>query len=168
MKLVETDSAAVFEQVCANLAHSIEECGALVSQEGLTTVISTPQMLSQLLQNLITNAIKFSDNRPTVVQVRASRDGDQWIFSVADQGIGIDPEHYDRIFRLFQRLHTHNEYAGTGLGLAICQKIVDQHGGRIWVESTLGIGTTFFFTLPAVSSVETIQTEKTKPFPSIS
>jgi light-regulated signal transduction histidine kinase (bacteriophytochrome) len=151
VNLVETDSAAIFEQVCANLAHAIEESGASVSQEGLPMVISTPQMLSQLLQNLISNAIKFRDQRPPVVQVRARRDGNQWVFSVADQGIGIDPEHFDRIFQFFQRLHTTEAYPGTGLGLAICKKIVDQHGGKIWVESTPGIGTTFYFTQPAVS-----------------
>lgn len=150
VKLVETDSAAIFEQVCANLAHAIEESGATISQEGLPMVISTPQMLLQLLQNLISNAIKFRAHRPPVIHVRARRDGDKWVFSVADQGIGISPEHYDRIFQFFQRLHTTEAYPGTGLGLAICKKIVDQHGGEIWVESTPGMGATFFFTQPAV------------------
>ena len=114
-------------------------------------VSAVPQMLGQLLQNLIGNAIKFRGDRPPVVRVSAQRDGDEWVFAVGDQGIGIEPQHFERIFRLFQRLHTREEYAGTGLGLAICQKVVERHGGRIWVDSQPGQGTTFFFTLPAIS-----------------
>jgi light-regulated signal transduction histidine kinase (bacteriophytochrome) len=151
-ELVETDSAAIFHQVCANLAHSIQECNAVISHEGLPTVKSTPLMLSQLLQNLIGNAIKFRGNRPPVVNVGARRDGDHWVFSVADQGIGIEPEYFDRIFRVFQCLHSRAQYSGSGLGLAICQKIVERHHGRIWVESEPGHGTIFFFTLPVDKS----------------
>lgn len=147
---VATDSAAVLELVRADLAHAIAESGALLTHEGLPMVIAAPQMLGQLFQNLIGNALKFRGDRPAVVRVSARREGDEWVFAVSDQGIGIEPQHFERIFRLFQRLHTRDEYAGTGLGLAICQKIVERHGGRIWVDSQLGRGSTFFFTLPAI------------------
>ena len=147
---VATDSAAVLELVRADLAHAIAESGAQLTHEGLPMVIAAPQMLGQLFQNLIGNALKFRDDRPAVVRVSACREGDEWVFAVSDQGIGIQPQHFERIFRLFQRLHTRDEYAGTGLGLAICQKIVERHGGRIWVDSQPGHGSTFFFTLPAI------------------
>lgn len=154
VNLVPTDSAAVLEQVRANLAHSIEESGARLIHEGLPIVNASPRMLVQLFQNLVSNAIKFRGDSAPVVQVTAKSYGGQWIFSVTDQGIGIEPQHFDRIFRLFQRLHTRDEYAGTGIGLAICQKIVERHGGRIWVESSSGHGSTFFFTIPAIPSSE--------------
>lgn len=150
--LVTIDSAAVLEQARANLAHAIQESGAQLSHGSLPTVNGSPPMLAQLFQNLVSNAIKFRGNAPPIVDVRAVRDGDQWLFSVADRGIGIEPQYFDRIFRLFQRLHTRDEYAGTGLGLAICKKIVERHGGRIWVESEPGHGATFFFTLPIIQT----------------
>jgi chemotaxis family two-component system sensor kinase Cph1 len=102
-----------------------------------------------LFQNLIGNAIKFRGSEPPRVHVSARRNGDGWTFSVRDNGIGIAPEYAKRIFILFQRLHSREKYAGTGIGLAICQKIVERHGGHIWVESELGKGATFYFTLPA-------------------
>jgi len=102
----------------------------------------------QLFQNLIGNAIKFRGSEPPHVHLSASRNGDRWTFSVRDNGIGIAPEYARRIFILFQRLHSREKYAGTGIGLAICQKIVERHGGDIWVESELGRGATFYFTLP--------------------
>ncbi len=149
--LVATDSTAVFEAVRADLAHAIEESGAQLTCEALPPVNVAPQTLGQLFQNLIGNAIKFCGGRPPVVRVRAQREGDEWVFAVSDQGIGIEPQHFERIFRLFQRLHTRDEFPGTGLGLAICQKIVERHGGRIWIDSQPGYGTTFFFTLPAIN-----------------
>ncbi|MEO8048806.1 MAG: ATP-binding protein [Acidobacteriota bacterium] len=105
--------------------------------------------LQQLLQNLIGNAIRYRSSAPPDIQVNAERRGSEWVFSVRDNGIGIDPQYQEQIFGMFKRLHTSGEYPGTGMGLAICQRIVQRLGGRIWVESKPGQGSTFFFTLPA-------------------
>jgi light-regulated signal transduction histidine kinase (bacteriophytochrome) len=143
------DTAVLVEQVRADLAHAINEGEASLSHGELPCVQASPQLLAELFQNLIGNALKFRGDGPAVVHVSAVRQADEWVFSVADQGIGIAPEHFERIFQLFQRLDTEDRFAGTGLGLAICKSIVTRHGGRIWVESQPGSGTAFFFTLPA-------------------
>jgi light-regulated signal transduction histidine kinase (bacteriophytochrome) len=104
--------------------------------------------MEQLFQNLVGNAVKFHGNENPRVHVSARRNGKEWIFAVKDNGIGIDPRHQDRIFAIFQRLHSRKAYPGTGIGLAICKKIVERHGGRIWVDSAEGQGTTFYFTMP--------------------
>jgi signal transduction histidine kinase len=142
------DTAVLVEQVRNDIAHAIEESGGNLSHDGLPCVQASPHLLAQLFQNLIGNALKFRGDRPAVVHVSAERKADDWVFSVADQGIGINPEHFERIFQLFQRLHPEDGFPGTGLGLAICKTIVTRHGGRIWVESQPGRGTEFFFTLP--------------------
>jgi light-regulated signal transduction histidine kinase (bacteriophytochrome) len=148
-ELQPTDANEQLGDALANLRASIAEAGARVTHEELPTVRADASQLGQLLQNLIGNAVKFRDpDRPCQVHVAARKDGGQWVFSVRDNGIGIDPKQHDRVFVIFQRLHTRQEYPGTGIGLAICQRIVERHGGRIWVESQPDEGSTFFFTMP--------------------
>jgi len=115
----------------------------------LPTVHGELLMLVQLFENVVGNAIKFHGSEPPRVEVRAARGDGEWQFSVTDNGIGIEPEYADRVFAPFQRLHSREEYPGTGIGLALCKKIVDTHGGRIWLDSRPGEGTTFHWTLPA-------------------
>ena len=134
--------------VLANLKASIDQTGAVITCESLPAVTGDPSQLSQLFQNLIGNAVKFHGERAPQIRVAAQRQDDAWCFSVADNGIGIAPEYLERIFVIFQRLHTRREYPGTGIGLAICKKIVERHGGRIWVESEPSQGSTFYFTIP--------------------
>jgi len=144
-----TDCNAVVKTALAQLRIAIDESGAEVVVGALPTVPGDATQLLQLFQNLIGNAIKFrGGGRPPKVDVSAEAHADGWCFAVRDNGIGIAPEYFERIFVLFQRLHGRTEYAGTGIGLAICKKIVERHGGRIWVESTPGEGAVFRFTTP--------------------
>lgn len=145
-----TNCAEVLERVLANLSIAIEESEAVVMYDALPTVLADEVQLSQLFQNLIGNAIKFRGEATPKIQVGAERKDGEWLFWVRDNGIGIAPEYYHRLFMIFQRLHSRDEYPGTGIGLAICKKIVERHGGRIWVESVgvPGKGTTFYFSLP--------------------
>jgi light-regulated signal transduction histidine kinase (bacteriophytochrome) len=142
------ETRAVLDRALENLAGPIEERGAHVSAGPLPLVSGDPSQLSLLFQNLLGNAIKFSDHDAPRVSVTASIEGAEAQFAVRDNGIGIDPQHAERIFQPFQRLHGEDRYEGTGIGLAICQRIVSHHGGRIWAESTVGAGSTFRFTLP--------------------
>jgi PAS domain S-box-containing protein len=144
-----TDVDGVIEEVLANLAVSIKECGATLEVDNLPEVAVDRSQLIQLFQNLISNAIKYRGDKPPQIYITAERTVDEWLFSVRDNGIGIDSKYADRIFDMFARLHGKTKYKGTGMGLAICKKIVALHGGRIWVESELGQGCIFLFTLPA-------------------
>lgn len=137
-----------------NLKGAIEEAGAVITHDPLPAVMADERQFLHLLQNLLSNGLKFRGPEPPRIHLSAERRAGEWLFSVRDNGIGIDPQYSERIFVLFQRLHTNAEYPGTGIGLAICKKIVERHGGRIWMDSHSGQGTTFFFTLPdrAVSS----------------
>jgi chemotaxis family two-component system sensor kinase Cph1 len=142
------DLQQVFAGVLANLRTAIAESGATITATPLPVVTGDAVQLGQLLQNLVSNAVKFRGERPLTVHVAAERDGDEWHCTVRDNGIGIAPQYADRIFVIFQRLHTRDRYEGTGIGLAICKKIVGSHGGRMWVESLPDAGATFHFTLP--------------------
>jgi len=144
------DCEAVLDQVLANLQVAIEESGAEVTHDALPTIMADGSQLAQLFQNLIANAIKFRSDKSLKIHISAERKGADWLFSVRDNGMGIAPEFFQRIFIIFQRLHRKPEYSGTGIGLAICKKIVERHGGRIWVESELGKGATFYFTIPTI------------------
>ena len=143
-----TDSHSALGEARRNLAVMIEKTRAIITNDDLPTVRAVPSQLVMLFQNLISNAVKFQREGVPSVHVAARDDGREWVFSVRDNGIGIDPQHADRVFVIFQRLHTRDEYPGTGIGLAVCQRIVERHGGRIWFESKPGKGTTFFFTIP--------------------
>jgi light-regulated signal transduction histidine kinase (bacteriophytochrome) len=151
-ELSATDSEEVLAESVNDLKVTIEENGALVTHDPLPTVMADRPQLGQLFQNLIGNAIKFRSSEPPRVHISASRNGKGWVFSVRDNGIGIASEYSGRIFIIFQRLHSRQEYPGTGIGLAICKKIVERHGGHIWVDSDVGKGATFCFTLPAVTT----------------
>ena len=126
----------------------------MVEHEQLPIVEGDVVQLTQVFQNLIGNAIKFRGSAPPRINIGAQRNNGEWLFQVKDNGIGIDPKNFSRIFVLFQRLHTRQEYPGTGMGLAICKKIIERHGGKIWAESKPGEGTTFFFTIPAKNEIQ--------------
>jgi signal transduction histidine kinase len=146
----EVDCNGVLEEVLNDLQIAVEESRAVVTRDPLPTVLADRVQLGQLFQNLIGNAIKFHGEEPPRVYVSAERRLNEWLFSIRDNGVGVDPEYAERIFVIFQRLHNRGEYPGTGIGLAICKKIVERHGGRIWVVSQTGQGATFHFTLPIV------------------
>jgi chemotaxis family two-component system sensor kinase Cph1 len=146
-ELTEVETA--LNQGLANLRGRIAEAGAVITYDPMPTIVADGTQLMQLFQNLLGNAIKFKkkDEAPQI-HVGVQRQEDAWLFSVRDNGIGIDPQFADRIFVIFQRLHTRDEYPGSGMGLAICKKIVECHRGQIWVESELGKGATFYFKIP--------------------
>jgi len=146
---VSTDCEAVLAKTLAGLHVGIQECDATVTHDPLPTVMGDELQLGQLFQNLLGNAIKYRNSEAPHVHVSCKQETEQWTFAVQDNGIGIEPQYRERIFQIFQRLHTREEYEGLGIGMAICKKIVERHGGQIWVESELGKGATFYFTMPA-------------------
>jgi len=147
-ELVPVSLEAPLKRALTNLRTAIEESGATVSAEALPTVDADEVQLAQVFQNLIGNALKFRGKAAPRIHVGAAEQAGEWQISIADNGIGIEPQYFERIFMLFQRLHAMGEYPGTGIGLAICKKVAERHGGRIWVSSTPGAGSTFHFTLP--------------------
>ncbi|HLB70066.1 MAG TPA: ATP-binding protein [Candidatus Methanoperedens sp.] len=145
---VPTDCESVLRQACANLEIAMKESGAVITHDVLPEVMADSGQLAQLFQNLIGNAIKFRNEKPPEIHIGIEQKGNDWLFCVRDHGIGIDMQYAERIFHIFQRLHGKKEYSGSGIGLAVCKKIVKRHGGRIWVESEPGKGSTFYFTIP--------------------
>jgi PAS domain S-box-containing protein len=145
------DSGCCCARALANLQKAIEESGACVTVEALPMVVANAAQLDQVFQNLIGNAIKYRGKCRLEIHIAAKRENGFWVFSVQDNGLGIEPQYFEKIFQMFQRLHTRFEYEGTGLGLALCRKIVEHHGGKIWVQSQLGAGSTFSFSLPDAS-----------------
>ncbi|MBZ0296564.1 MAG: PAS domain S-box protein, partial [Anaerolineae bacterium] len=138
----------VLEQAENNVQTQIMDSGTAITADVLPEIIGHEAQMIQLLQNLLSNAIKFRSDQPPQIHIGAKREKGEWVFSIQDNGIGIGQEYLDRIFVIFQRLHPREEYPGTGIGLAICKKIVEKHNGHIWVESEIGKGTTFYFTVP--------------------
>ena len=142
------DCEVVLARVVEALQLRIAECRAILTYDPLPTVRGDATRLGQVWQNLIGNALKFCKEQPPRIHITARHEDHHWRFAIRDNGIGLDPRQAERIFQVFQLLHTRSEYPGTGMGLAICKRIIEQSGGRIWVESEPGKGATFFFTLP--------------------
>jgi light-regulated signal transduction histidine kinase (bacteriophytochrome) len=147
------DCQQILAAAAANLKVAIEETGAVLTSDPLPTVMGDGVQLIKLFQNLLANAIKFRGEKRPRIHVAATAVEGEWQFAVRDNGIGIDPKHFDRLFVIFQRLQSRDKYPGTGIGLAICKKVVERHGGRIWVESRPRQGSTFYFTLPVAKPV---------------
>jgi PAS domain S-box-containing protein len=148
-ELTAVSCGEVVTQVLTNLKIAIEESGARVTYDGLPTILADPNQLNLLFQNLVANAIKYRREEPPEIRITVQNEKTEWIFCVEDNGIGFEPDQSGRVFMIFQRLHTQEEFSGLGIGLAICKKIVERHGGRIWAESLPGHGSRFYFTLPA-------------------
>ena len=148
LKFKLTDCSTIVRQAIFNLKTAIEKNGAIVTCDDLPAVVADEMKLMRLFQNLMANAIKFRGKAAPRVHVSCEKKKGEWVFSIRDNGIGINPKYGEKIFDIFQRLHTRDEYPGTGIGLAICKRIIEQHGGKIWVESETGKGSTFYFTIP--------------------
>jgi two-component system, sensor histidine kinase and response regulator len=147
--LQSIECEAVFQCALVKLKTSIDQTGAVVTHNPLPSLTADDTQIEQLFQHLIGNAIKFRGEKPPRIHVAARRQGEEWVFSIRDNGIGFDPIYAERIFTMFERLHDHDKYPGTGAGLAICRKIVERHNGQIWAESEPGRGSLFIFTIPA-------------------
>ena len=146
--LVEINCEEIFADIIVNLSITIREHNAFITHDPLPIIFSDKILVMQVMQNLINNAIKFNKTPQPKVHINAADKGHEWLFSVKDNGIGIDSKYMDRIFIMFKRLHSREEYPGTGIGLALCKKIVENLKGTIWVESEVNKGSCFYFTLP--------------------
>jgi light-regulated signal transduction histidine kinase (bacteriophytochrome) len=144
-----TNCDDALDDAIRNLLSLIQDSGAQITREGLPTVNGDPVQLIRLFQNLLVNSIKYRSEAPPEIHVSAERSNDEWIISVKDNGIGIEPQYAEKVFGIFRVLQARDKSSGSGMGLAICRKIVSRHNGKIWVDSTLGHGATFRFTLPA-------------------
>lgn len=144
----KVDLEKVLDNALSNLNIAIVESRAEIHRDPLPQLVADPTYMLLLFQNLIGNALKFRDKKPPRIRITARQKDDHWSFSVEDNGIGIDPQYFSKIFTVFQRLHSRDQYPGTGIGLALCKKVVEQQGGRIWVESQVGVGSNFSFTIP--------------------
>jgi len=142
------ETGDILRQALTDLRVAIEESGAVVTCDTLPAVIGDRSQLSRLFRDLISNAIKYRREESPRIHITSEKKDREWVFSFRDNGIGIAEEYFDRIFVIFQRLHTRDKYPGTGMGLAMCKKIVERHGGRLWLESREGVGSVFYFTLP--------------------
>jgi light-regulated signal transduction histidine kinase (bacteriophytochrome) len=160
-KFEDFDARIAIQKAMDNLIVAIEESHAKIEVRSAPSVIADESQFIQLMQNLLANAIKYRSDTPPLLIVDCESRPDEWVFSVADNGIGFDMQHAGRIFVIFQRLHTRTEYSGTGIGLALCAKIIERHGGRIWAESQPGAGSTFYFTLLKDPPLEETRTNET-------
>ena len=151
--LAPADLEAPLNAALRNLHFSIQAANAAVTSDPLPTLPVDESQMVQLFQNLIANALKFHSERPPQIHIGARPEDGSWVLCVRDNGIGMEAQYFERIFQVFQRLHTRKKYPGTGVGLAVCKKIVERHGGKIWVESQPGEGSTFYFSLPKVANV---------------
>ena len=151
LETVNVDTNTVIERVKTNLMYKLNENNGTIIYKKLPITNTNVTQTEQLFMNLISNSLKFHyKDRPPIIEISAERQADMWLFKIKDNGIGIDSKYFEKIFIIFQRLHTKEEYEGTGIGLTICKKIVELYGGKIWMESELGKGTTVLFTLPAI------------------
>lgn len=148
LKYEPTDCSLLVDKTIASLKPLLEETRAEITHSGLPSINSSEILIGQVFQNLINNAVKFRGEKAPRVHISAEEKKTEWEFSVKDNGIGIEKEYAERIFLIFQRLHGPEQYPGTGIGLAICKRIIERYGGRIWVESKPGEGSTFLFTIP--------------------
>jgi PAS domain S-box-containing protein len=153
--LTRTETSAACDAAIRNLQGAIKDSRAIMRVGQLPTVLGDASQLTALFQNLIGNAIKYRNDRKPEIRVCARPEGKDWVFSVQDNGLGIEQQYFERIFQMFQRLHSRKDYPGTCIGLAICKKIVERHGGKIWLESELGSGSTFLFTIPQAEKSKT-------------
>ena len=144
------EMADILEDVKSNLSAQIVESGAELKYDELPTVVGDRTLLTQLIQNLVSNAIKFRSDAAPVITIENTAQGDEQSFAVSDNGIGFDAKHHERVFEVFKTLHPRDKFDGNGIGLSICKKVVERHGGKIWVDSESGSGTCFQFTLPGV------------------